>query len=571
MFVALNKLSNLGEDNGDLKMHKKFPHRMIKTDVLVIGRGVAGLKAALEASKMGAKVTVVSKGQGASPGVMGFNAPVGPGDSSEIYFADIMQSGAHVNDIKLVRILAEEATSAVLDLENMGLNFVKEDSKYHLLQPLGCSFPRLIHNRNLTTGEEITKLLLKRALQNGVDIIEDVMIINLLKDQNKLIGACGISIKEGSLLCFSAKAAVIATGGSGQIYAFTTYPSDITGDGYAMAYEACAQLKDMEFIQFEPCVVLFPESLRGRIMVTTLLTEGGQLQNGKIERFMLGYDNKKAEKVQKDELARCIQKEISEGRGTIHGGVYFDVTMLSPKKIIKDYHEDYQILLLGGIDLTRELVEVAPAAHTFLGGVRINEKCETSVAGLFAAGEAVGGVHGANRLGGNAGTESLVFGVRAGKYAGEYALSQKDGENADFSKDLKKIEEKIYRSLILNKSEGPEPRSVKKVIQNIMQEKGGIVKNRENLEEAIEELRQVEKMLPELTSENIGELIEIHKVKNMLVTAKLIIIASLKRTESRGAHYRDDFPSRKDEYWLKSIILEKSDGEEIDVKFESNG
>jgi len=549
-----------------MRMYEDILHRMIKTDVLVIGHGLAGLRAALEANKIGAKVIIVSKGHGASPKVMGFNAPVGPKDSSEIYFRDIMQSGTHINDIKLVKILAEEATNSVLDLENMGINFVKEDSKYNLLQPLGCSFPRLI----LGTGDEIIKILLRKAKENGVDIIEDVAIINILKHQNKLIGACGISIKEGSLLCFSANAVVIATGGSGQIYPFTTYPSDITGDGYAMAYEASVQLKDMEFIQFEPCVILYPESLRGRIMLTTLLTEGGQLQNSKRERFMMRYDSKKAEKVQKDELARCIQKEIWEGRGTKHGGIYFDVTMVSPKKIIKDYSEDYQILLLRGIDLTRNPVEVAPAAHTFLGGIKINERCETSVGGLFAAGEVVGGVHGANRLGGNAGTESIVFGLRAGKYAGEYALSQKNNEDADFFQDLKKIKEKIYGPLIFSKSESLKPHSIKKVIQDIMQDKGGIVKNKKSLEEAMEELIQVEKMVPELISKNIEELIEIHKVKNMLITAKLIITASLNRTESRGAHYRDDFPLREDENWLKSIILKKSD-REIDVKFERNG
>jgi succinate dehydrogenase/fumarate reductase flavoprotein subunit len=534
-------------------------HQIHKTDVLVIGGGLAGMRSAQTAREGGAEVILVMKGSGASPWVFGFNAPVGSKDSSEIYYNDILQSGGYINNRNLAKVMAEGAVNAVSDLEKMGMNFDKDGKQYHLLQPLGCSCPRYVHYKN-STGREAVKLLRDDIRRKGVIIIQNTMITDLVVHNGKIIGACGISQKDGNLMIFCAKAIVIAAGGCGRIYPLSTYPEDITSDGYAMAYQIGAELIDMEFMQFEPCGIVYPESLRGEIIVTTLLMEGGQLRDGKGERFMLGYEPKRGEKVQKDELARAIHKEINEGRGTKHKGVYFDVSMLPREVIVTAHSMSYEPILKAGIDLTKEPAEVAPIAHTFIGGIKIDERCATSIEGLYAAGEAAGGIHGANRMGGNAGTEILVFGARAGKYASEYALSRYFESDRNIHEDFAERKMKLFDSLKIQRNNGLTPSFLRKQIQEIMQGKVNIIKSKKRLEEALNELYGLEEMLPKLTASDITQIIEFHQIQNMIITAKIVATAALTRTESRGTHYRNDFPKKNDKDWLKNIIIMKSNG-----------
>jgi fumarate reductase (CoM/CoB) subunit A len=534
-------------------------YQIHETDVLVIGGGLAGMRSAQKAREGGAKVILVTKGNGASPWVFGFNAPVGLEDSSERYYNDILQSGGYINNRRLAKIMAEEAVIAVTDLEKIGMNFDKDGKEYHLLQPLGCSYPRYVHYKN-STGREAIKLLGDEIRRGGVSIIQNTMITDLIAHDGKIVGVCGINRSDGNLNIFCAKAVVLAAGGCGRIYSFTTYPEDITSDSYAMAYQIGAELIDMEFIQFEPCGIVYPESLCGEIIVTTLLMEGGQLKNGKGERFMLRYDQKKGEKVQKDEVARAIYKEICEGRGTKHRGVYFDVSMLPRDLIVITHSMSYEPILKAGIDLTKESAEVAPIAHTFVGGIKIDESCATSIKGLFAAGEAAGGIHGANRIGGNAGTEILVFGARAGKYASEYALSKYFQSYRNLNEDFAETKMKLFDSLKIQGNRELTPSFFRKQIHKIMQEKVNIIKSKGGLEEALNELDGLEKILPKLTASDIRQIIEFHQIQNMFITAKIVVTAALTRTESRGAHYRNDFPEKNDRRWLKNIIITKSKG-----------
>lgn len=524
-------------------------------DVLVIGGGIAGLRAAVAAAEEGAKVMLVAKGEGASREIMGFNAPVGPDDSVEVYFSDTIRSGLAINNRTLARILAEESSDAVIDLERLGLRFDRNGSEYHLLQPLGCTYPRLVHYKS-STGMEIKRLLRGEAGRRGVTLKRGIMVTALLEYEGKVLGACGIDVCNGDLHTFCAKAIVLAIGGCGTLYPLTTYPADISSDGYAIAYQAGAELIDMEFVQFEPCVFVHPEKLRGRIIPTTLLMAGGELRNAAGGRFLSEY-----REVQKDALSRAIYKEITEGRGTARGGVYYDVSMLPRDLIVRNHAIFYGPALKAGVDITQEPAEVAPAAQTFLGGVRINERCETSVEGLYAAGEVAGGVHGANRIGGNAGTEALVFGKRAGTYAARYALARQGTASKELVIALVAQEKQSYEGYRASKGNGVDPLTLRKRIHYIVREAAGMVRNRQGLTKALADLNALGELVPGMCAGSIGQLPEVYKVKNMLSTAKLIMTAALMRTESRGVHYRDDFPERNDREWMKTIVLRKSGGE----------
>ncbi len=384
----------------------------METDVLVLGFGLAGLRAAESAVKWGCRVLVVGRGAGASPGVIGFNAPVGKGDSVERFRADIERNGAGLAVPELTAVLAGKAGESVADLERLGISFDRREGEYQLLQPLGCSVPRLVHLAN-RTGPESIRLIRDFLLQSGVGFLPVAGVAALVKNGGAVCGA-EVILSETETRFIAAKAVVLALGGGGSIYAGSTYPGDVTGSGYALALEAGAELCDMEFVQFEPCRGIWPRPLG---ISTTLLSHGGSLYNGEKRVFLL----KEARDCSKAELAFFIGREIFRGRPTPHGGVWLDLSGVPEEELTVGHAMYYRRFLGAGIDLKTTPVEVAPAAHTFLGGVRIDAACRTSVSGLFAAGEVTGGVHGANRIGGNAGTEVYVFGRIAGESAAHYA------------------------------------------------------------------------------------------------------------------------------------------------------
>ena len=326
-----------------------------------------------------------------------------------------------------------------------------------------------------------------------------------------------------------------------------------------MAYQENLEFIDMEFMQFEPCGFVYPPSLIGNVIPTTLLMAGGVLKNANNERFMLKYNKDIGEKVQKDELSRAMHREIIEGRGTKHGGLYYDVTMLPRELIVRNHSIFYEPAIKAGIDITKEPAEVAPIAHTSLGGIIVNEECETSLKGLYAAGEVTGGLHGANRLGGNSGAETLVFGARAGFYSAKYAIAENYIINKNKINDRAK--EKISEiELFRNKNnENLDPSIIRKEIHSVMSLAGSILRNKNQLTDALQSLGQIQNKLSKQYAENTNQLLEIIKNNNMVIVAKIIINAALIRTESRGAHFREDFPSIDNENWLKNIIIRKGE------------
>ncbi|MCE5281428.1 MAG: FAD-binding protein [Deltaproteobacteria bacterium] len=529
------------------------------TDVLIIGSGLAGLRAAEAAAREGARVTVVGKGTGASPGVMGFNVAMNPEDHTEIYYEDLLRNGSFINNKKLAKILAEDSVKEVANLEGLGLEFDrKADGSYDAFQPLGSTHPRLVHYKALT-GIKSLSLIGEDCRKMGVVFEKRIMITQLLRHDNRIVGAVGINLRDGAFVSYHANAVVLTAGGCGAIYPTTTYPKDIVGDGYAMVYRAGAELVDMEFLQFDPCCFVYPESIKGSPIATTMMKEGAVLRNVHGERFMFKY-GEKGENVQKDELARAMAIEIAEGRGTEHKGVYFDATMLPRDMVVVNHSIFYDPALKAGVDLMKEPAEVAPAAHTLMGGVKIDESCKSSLDMLFAAGEAAGGIHGANRIGGSAGAEILTFGARAGKYAALSALAKTPLPEKTVEPLIEK--ERKADSARRERNQGTSDfAEIHNKIQAAMGENVGIIKNNEGLNKACEALESLESRLGSLAVKNAEQLIDLHKLENMITTGKMLARASLARTESRGVHYRSDFPARQDKEWLKNIVIKRVDGE----------
>ena len=384
------------------------------TDVLVIGGGLAGLRCAEEAAKT-CDVTLIADGGGASPYIHGISIPLSPADSAEQFYRDTMESGRMLGREALVRTLCEESLLLPAEFE-----FDRKDGHYDLLKPLGASVPRVAGIGGRTGATILHDIGTRRRFTQ----LGHIRAMRLLCRENAVIGAQCFDCVKNRWFTISAKAVVLATGGFGGIFPFSTNSSDIGGDGIAMAYEAGAVLCDMEFIQFEPTAAVYPRQIAGKSIITTMLYEGAVIRNAARARFM-------EERVNKDELSLGIYREIARGNGTENGGVYYDMTGVDHALLhtrYRDYLERYQ---RRGIDITKEYAEIAPAPHTTLGGVVIDPLCRTTVNGLFACGEVTGGLHGANRLGGNAGLEVLVFGRIAGKSAAEYAASSGRAEVAD--------------------------------------------------------------------------------------------------------------------------------------------
>ena len=357
-------------------------------DILVLGSGIAGMEAAYEAVKAGKKAMILTKGACASPAVLGFNAPVSNQDSVDRFCQDTRQGGWNLGNSELIETFAQGAKDAVPHMEELGLVFEKTDdgSEYHLLKPLGCSVPRLVHHKNIT-GKASMALLEEALVKEGVEIRKNSMALSLLKQDGRICGALCLDLTDMTPLLISCSAICLCTGGA-HLMEKSTYPLCQTADGFQLAYQAGAALIDMEFIQHEPCRAVWPKPLG---LSTTLLSKGGLLKNNQGERFVLKeYETEGA--APKDQLARIIAQEILAGRGSEHGGVYLDLTGLPPEEIIENHSLYYHRFMDAGIDLTKEIVEVGPAAHSIMGGVQIKKDASTAVPGLFAAGIDISGL-----------------------------------------------------------------------------------------------------------------------------------------------------------------------------------
>ena len=544
----------------------------MKTDILIIGQGAAGLRAALAAHKAdpSLKILIAGKGPGVSAEIMGFNAAAVPPDSTDTFYEDIITAGCGINNRKAALALAEGAEGEITFLEEIGVALDRRDDGLpDVLGTLGATYKRLVHYKALTGSEEMKAM--RQAVKDSEAVIETgIMITDLLKDEGRIAGAAGIRTDTGEFAAIEAKAVILASGGGSAAHRISTYPDTHTGDGYAMALRAGAELVDMEFQQFEPCSFVWPEALQGQIVPTTLLRAGASLRNAKGEEFMERYGLTR-DNARKGPLSRAIGQEILEGRGTEHGGIYYDMTSLPDELIIEGHSIFYKPAKAAGLDITKEPAEMAPAAHTFLGGVRIDGMARTCVPGLFACGEAAGGIHGADRIGGNAGAEVLVFGRLAGESAAGYLKTVK---MTDEGSDTKPGLIKPYRDLFEEFRSRQGSISVGQILEELRtlaSEKLGILRDRKHLLEAEDQLDGIEERFADAFAENQEEMKILYICRNLIQFLRMQIRASLLREESRGVFNRTDFPD-PDAAWEKNIIFRMQKGQLItDIKDADEG
>lgn len=494
------------------------------SDILVIGGGLSGLTAAYEAAVVrGVRVVLLRNGSGASPFVHGFNIPLKPMDSAECFYEDTMRSGYNQSDPRLAKKLCFEATNLLPFMHTLGIDFDKEGGDYKLIRPLGSTYPRVASVGN-ATGVAIMKEL-RCALEacENFEIVDNVRALGLLTVDGVICGARCRDVRNGTPMQFIAKAVVLATGGFCRIFPFSSNTSDIGGDGIAMAYEAGAALRDLEFIQFEPTVSVFPEKVRGKGIISTLFYSGAVLRNCDGKRFMLDCCEQ-AECVDKDVLSRRISEELRAGRGSEHGGVYFDATDVDKDLLEKTYPLYLERYLDCGIDLREEPIEIAPAPHTSIGGVVIDETCATTVQGLFACGEIVGGVHGANRIGGNAGLETLIFGKTAGDSAAAYAV----GRSVLQSGDTEAGQPSAADNPVLLEE-------LKNTLHVALENAMNVLRDKRQLDSAADTLKCA---LDRLGSQRGG--LKENRLYNDLMTGYLAVLSARERTQSVGCHVRTD-------------------------------
>lgn len=506
------------------------------THVLVIGGGGAGARAAIEASEYGDTIlisrAILGKGGCTPMAEGGLNAVLNATyDSCSLHSGDTLRGGAYLNDPVLVNRLVNEAPERMEDLVGWGAVFDVTPEQTVAQRPFGGqSRPRTCYAGD-RTGHEIMMTLVEHLRTMDIEIFNETPAISLLRNDNsRVCGAAGLD-RRGHPIIFLADAVVLATGGGTKVFDISTNCATGNGQGYAMGYCAGAELVDMEMIQFHPTGAVHPYDARGRLITEAVRGEGGILKNRDGERFMSRYDPERMELSTRDVVARSIATEISEGRGTDKGGVYLDVSYLPSSVIEERLPLMLEQFLQFGVDIRKEPMEVAPTAHHVMGGLKINEWCETSVAGLFACGEVTGGVHGANRLGGNALADTQVFGRRAGISAGK---SPKNVNKQGYMKDLESVEKRLSGYM-----EGDtNPFEIMSRLKNTMWENAGIFRDEIGLNKAMTEITKMESMMPKATT--TANLIDCCTVTDMLLFSRLIVTGAILRRESRGAHVRTD-------------------------------
>jgi succinate dehydrogenase / fumarate reductase flavoprotein subunit len=567
-------------------------------DVLVIGAGGAGLRAAVGASAAGAKVAVISKsllGKAhtvmAEGGIAAALADVDDRDNWRVHFADTMRGGQYLNSWRMAELHAKEAPACVRELEAWGAVFDRtNDGKILQRNFGGHRYPRLAHVGD-RTGLEMIRTLQDHGIHLGLDVFMEHTVVTLLKDGDRIAGAFGYDRERGRFHVFRAKAVVLATGGIGRAYKITSNSWEYTGDGHALAYDAGAALMDMEFVQFHPTGMIWPPSVQGILVTEGVRGEGGVLRNKDGKRFMFdeipapyvsqtadteeeGWRYTQGDKnarrppelLTRDHVARCIRREVREGRGSPHGGVFLDIAWIKEriphaaehikKKLPSMYHQFKQ---LADIDITAVPMEVGPTTHYMMGGVRVDADSQMSpeVSGLFAAGECGAGLHGANRLGGNSLSDLLVFGKRAGEYAARFAKENSLGRvNPD---ELAAAEKRALKPFENAGSEGPY--AIQYALQDMMQELVGIVRQEQEMLKALDCIQQFKERVERAgvggnREYNSGwhTAIDLH---NLLTVSEIVTRAALERKESRGAHFRDDYPAKDDKAGQFNIVVRK--------------
>ncbi|MBP1929101.1 fumarate reductase (CoM/CoB) subunit A [Methanolinea mesophila] len=501
--------------------------------VLIIGSGGAGVRAAIEASNYGETLlvskTIAGKGGCTPMAEGGYNAVLRKEDSCEIHYEDTLKGGGYLNDRELVRILVDEAPQRMDDLLHWGAVFDVTDCCEVAQRPFGGQrFPRTCYAGD-RTGHEMMMTLMDRLASTDAEIEDEVTVIDLLTDEGRVNGAVGLD-RKGEMVIFSADSVVLATGGGTRIYDISTNSSSGTGDGFALGYRAGAEVIDMEQVQFHPTGAVYPYDARGRLVTEAVRGEGGVLKNSLGERFMKMYDPERMELSTRDVVARSIATEILEGRGTAHGGVHLDVTHLPRHQIESRLPVMLEQFKKFGVDIRDEPMEVAPTAHHMMGGLRISPRAETTLPGLYACGEVTGGVHGANRLGGNALADTQVFGKRAGESAGKAEIRGRRIDEAQIGAQQARLDGFLTGDT--------NPFHVTRSLQTAMWEGAGIFRTEQGLAKTAGIINHLGTLrLRAATPEN---LVQCCTVQNMLLTASLVCRAALLRKESRGAHVRRD-------------------------------
>jgi len=538
--------------------------------VLIIGAGGAGLRAAIEALAQGARVGLVCKSLlGKAHTVMaegGIAAAMGNVDKKDdwrTHFCDTMRGGKFLNNWRMAQLHAREAPERVRELEQWGALFDRTDDGQILQRAFGGhTFKRLCHVGD-RTGLELIRTLQDRGVQQGIDVFMECTITRLIKDGERIAGAFGYWREQGRFVTFKAKSIVIATGGIGKAWKITSNSWEYTADGMALAYEAGAELLDMEFVQFHPTGMVWPPGVQGILVTEAVRGEGGTLKNNRGERFMEKYDPKRMELSTRDVVARAIYAEVKEGRGSIHGGAYLDISHKPAeyvkKKLPSMYH---QFKELADVDITTGPMEVGPTCHYMMGGIRVEaETGQSTVPGLFAAGEAAAGLHGSNRLGGNSLSDLLVFGKRAGNAAADYAKSVQSG--ALDSAQLQDAEREMLRPF--ERTDGEFPYEIHRDLQDFMQSLVGIFRTEEDLQKALGELEKLKPRVERMRADgsrmfNPGWHLT-RDLRSMVLVSEAVTRSALARRESRGAHSRIDYPNYDDTWAKQNNIISKRGGQ----------
>jgi succinate dehydrogenase / fumarate reductase flavoprotein subunit len=577
-------------------------HQAVDHDVLVIGAGGAGLRAAIEAAAGGLSVGVVCKsllGKAhtvmAEGGVAAAMGNVDERDSWRVHFADTMRGGQYINNWRMAELHAKEAPARVNELEAWGALFDRTADGRILQRNFGGHrYPRLAHVGD-RTGLEMIRTLQDHGIHKGMDVHMECTVLTLLRDGDRIAGAFAYDRERGRFRLFRAKAVILATGGVGRAYSITSNSWEYTGDGQALAYLAGADLQDMEFVQFHPTGMIWPPSVRGILVTEGVRGEGGVLRNREGKRFMFDNipDNYKPqtadneeegwrytqgdkdarrppELLTRDHVARMIVREVKEGRGSPHGGVYLDISWIKDrlpnaaehirKKLPSMYH---QFMQLAGIDITKEAMEIGPTTHYVMGGIRVNGDSQMStIPGLFACGECAAGLHGANRLGGNSLSDLLVFGKRAGEYAAKFARDAKP-----VSVNPSEVEHAAQLALApFERSTAAEgPYQVQEALQSTMQNYVGIVRTQHEMERALAELTVLRERadrvgVPGNREYNPGWHTALD-LRHLLIVSEAITRCAIARRESRGGHFRDDYPDKDPQLGtINHVVRRKQDG-----------
>ncbi len=584
-------------------------YKTLEHDVLVIGAGGAGLRAAIGASAAGVKVGVVCKsllGKAhtvmAEGGVAAAMANVDDRDSWRVHFSDTMRGGQYLNNPRMAELHAQEAPDRVRELEAWGAVFDRtHDGKILQRNFGGHRYPRLAHVGD-RTGLEMLRTLQDHSIHADIDFHMECTVLTLLKDGERVSGAFGYDRERGRFMLFKAKAIVIATGGFGRAFKITSNSWEYTGDGHSLAYHAGAELLDMEFVQFHPTGMVWPPSVRGILVTEGVRGEGGVLRNSEGRRFMFDdipenyksstSDNEEEgwrytqgdknarrppELLTRDHVARCINREVKAGRGSPHGGVFLDIAWIKErlpnaqehirKKLPSMYH---QFKELAGIDITTTPMEVGPTTHYAMGGVRVDSDTQMScVQGLFAAGECGAGLHGANRLGGNSLSDLLVFGKRAGEFAAQFAKKNGAGKVSESQVDA--AEREALAPIERQSGNGGEgPYQIQYALQDMMQDLVGIVRNEDEMKRALggvmELSKRAEKVVVQGNREYNPGWHTALDLKNLMTVSEAVARAGIERKESRGAHFREDYPEKSGEWGRYNLVLKKESDGSMGVK-----